>query len=520
MFSVVVVIFLCVGFQPVQSSHVVGMANFDYISHNRVLWKLGKELTRRGHKYTQILPSCAKETYKDIDVKMFNTSITNEHLEEVLLNLMKLGDLQSISAALELLNFFSDAGLYSLVERFCEDLFKEAALIAELKKTVDLVLCDASNMCCFILAEMMNVSRVDVWPVGFGGAFGSFYLGSPQGAVYLTQETSSEPNHPATFSFTNRLLSYLSSLAFRYAISNYVPVKLWNKYAKANSKHDDAFDALKPHGIVLIPHEFALEYPRPLQAHVKVIGPVLPEPPLDLPDELNKFMTENNQVVLVSFGTTLSNYRPGLVQIIADGLSQLSVAVLWKYSGDMPNNIGSNIKIVSWIPQNDILGHPSTKLFVTHCGLNSFLESVYHSVPMVAIPLFGDQHRQATIVKVKGLGVSLDKNVMRSEDLAKAVLEVFLNKQYRYNSEIISAIIKDRKRSPSEEGADWIEYALRHDGAVHLISEAIDLPEYQLYMFDVFLFLLVLLLVVIFMLVYLCCCICRQTKITSKVKQN
>lgn len=108
---------------------------------------------------------------------MFNILIINEYFEEVLLNLMKLGDFQSIFVVLELLNFFSDVGLYFLVERFCEDLFKEVVLIVELKKIVDLVFCDVFNMCCFILVEMMNVFCVDVWFVGFGGVFGLFYFG-------------------------------------------------------------------------------------------------------------------------------------------------------------------------------------------------------------------------------------------------------------------------------------------------------------------------------------------------------
>ncbi len=72
------------------SGHIVGMANLNYVSHNRVLWKIGKELQAKGHKYTQVLPSCAKEIYTDVDVKVFNTSVTNEDIEEGNLILMKV----------------------------------------------------------------------------------------------------------------------------------------------------------------------------------------------------------------------------------------------------------------------------------------------------------------------------------------------------------------------------------------------------------------------------------------------
>jgi hypothetical protein len=30
--------------------------------------------------------------------------------------------------------------------------------------------------------------------------------------------------------------------------------------------------------------------------------------------------------------------------------------------------------VVSWLPQNDVLGHPRTRAFLSHCGANSLYE--------------------------------------------------------------------------------------------------------------------------------------------------
>ena len=510
--------FLSLSRKPVLCGRIIGLGNLDYVSHNRVLWKLGKELQLRGHKYTQILPSCAKETYHDIDVQVFNTSVTNEEIENCMLNLIKVGDIGGISGAFKLNSFLAESRM--MLERFCEDLFNNKALIAELKKSVDLVLCDISNFCCFILVDMLNVTRVDVSPVGFAGVLGAYLFGFPQAHVYLTLESWSDPSDPAKFSFTNRLVSFVSYTAFQLLVKKIISEDLWEKHAKATSRYSNAVYALRTRNIGLIPHDFALEYPRPLGSNIKVIGPILPEPPHELPAYLNEFMTKSDVVIVVSLGTTLSNYRPGFVKVIAEGLSKISVPVLWKHSGDIPDNLGGNVRIISWIPQNDILGHPSTKVFVTHCGLNSFLESAYHGVSMVAVPLFGDQHRQASVVKLKGLGVSLDKNSMKPQDLSETILEVINNRVYRENAQKISKLLRDRKRTPSEEGADWIEYALHHDGASHLVSEVLDLPGYQLYMLDVLLFLLVVVLIVLFIFVHICCCIFgRKAKNSAKEKQ-
>ena len=44
-----------------------------------------------------------------------------------------------------------------------------------------------------------------------------------------------------------------------------------------------------------------------------------------------------------------------------------------RYSGSLnENNFDkpSNVKFLSWLPQNDLLAHNKTKLFITHGGAN------------------------------------------------------------------------------------------------------------------------------------------------------
>ena len=69
------------------------------------------------------------------------------------------------------------------------------------------------------------------------------------------------------------------------------------------------------------------------------------------------------------------------------------------------NTIPRNVKLFSWLPQNDILGHPKVKLFITHGGNNGQLESLFHAVPMLTIPFTGDQHYNAERIVARGYGL-------------------------------------------------------------------------------------------------------------------
>ena len=93
----------------------------------------------------------------------------------------------------------------------------------------------------------------------------------------------------------------------------------------------------------------------------------------------------------------------------------------------MPSNIKlpDNIKAVDWIPQNDLLGHPKIKLFISHVGMSSFHEAAYHGVPLVAVPFVGDQTDNARKVAERLLmGRRLDFHMASTKEWVDTIREV------------------------------------------------------------------------------------------------
>ena len=85
------------------------------------------------------------------------------------------------------------------------------------------------------------------------------------------------------------------------------------------------------------------------------------------------------------------------IQAIFDAFAQIPQRVIMKLddiSDKTTLKVPNNVLLKPFLPQQDILAHKNTKLFITHCGMHGVMEAIYHAVPMVGMPVFIDQVRQ------------------------------------------------------------------------------------------------------------------------------
>lgn len=69
-------------------------------------------------------------------------------------------------------------------------------------------------------------------------------------------------------------------------------------------------------------------------------------------------------------------------------------------------------------------GHARIKAFLSHGGLNSIFETMYHGVPVVGVPLFGDHYDTMTRVQAKGMGILLEWKTVTEAELYDALVKV------------------------------------------------------------------------------------------------
>ncbi|TXG74355.1 hypothetical protein EZV62_002934 [Acer yangbiense] len=130
-----------------------------------------------------------------------------------------------------------------------------------------------------------------------------------------------------------------------------------------------------------------------------------------------------SSVVFLCFGTA-GSFSPAQVREIATGLEQSEFRFLWSLRAsphDLPEGfmerIGGRGMICGWAPQVEVLAHKAIGGFVSHCGWNSVLESLWYGVPIVTWPLYAEQHFNAfTLVKELGLSVEIRLDSSRKDD--------------------------------------------------------------------------------------------------------
>lgn len=183
------------------------------------------------------------------------------------------------------------------------------------------------------------------------------------------------------------------------------------------------------------------------------------------------FPSRASRRVYVSFGTFVWTYwtEEALLAMgrVAEAISRLpGAAGLISLGGaDIPQAAvdalrGPQVRVERFVDQWSVL--EETDVFVTHHGLNSTHEAVWHTVPMVSYPFFADQPLQAARCQELGLAVGLV-----DEPRAAPTVEDVLAAIARVDSE------RDRFASALEKARGWEEATIA--GRPHVVDRILEL---------------------------------------------
>ncbi|XP_030036368.2 UDP-glucosyltransferase 2 isoform X7 [Manduca sexta] len=239
---------------------------------------------------------------------------------------------------------------------------------------------------------------------------------------------------------------------------------------------------------------------RPVPPNFVYMGGIHQQPEKQLPTELKTYLdSSKNGVIYISFGTNVmpSMLPPERIQILVKVFSKLPYDVLWKYDKDELPGRSKNIRLEKWLPQSDLLRHPKVKMFITQGGLQSTDEAITAGVPLIGVPMLGDQWYNVDHYVHHKIGLRLDMETLTEETFMDAVKTILNDDSYRKNIIRLREIMHDQPQKPLERAVWWAEHVIRHKGAKHLKSSAANLTWAEYYEIELISILLVALLSIV-----------------------
>lgn len=249
-------------------------------------------------------------------------------------------------------------------------------------------------------------------------------VGSPAPVEYVPHVTLAFTDN---MTFVQRMINTLTSIAESMFVNLvYLPAheKLLHEFFGPNTP---SLSSLQTNvSLVLLNTHFTLNYPRPYMNNMIEVGGlhIQSEPPKKLSTQLQRFLDEADEgVIYFSMGSIIksSEMSPDKLQALRRVFGSLRQRVLWKSDQDENTETAPNVMISKWFPQEAVLGHRNVRLFITHGGLLSSMEAIYFGVPIIGIPIYGDQYMNVAKAVVSGYGLLLPFDKLTEQSLSSAV---------------------------------------------------------------------------------------------------
>uniref|UniRef100_A0A667WNF7 UDP-glucuronosyltransferase n=1 Tax=Myripristis murdjan TaxID=586833 RepID=A0A667WNF7_9TELE len=469
---------------PVDGSHWVNM---------RVLTE---ELHSRGHSITVIKPAQSlyiKEMphyYQTVTLKAATASDDGFNRFLTTMLQLRLESHTSWRAVLRTGEVILKAMYewHKIVAETVKEIFEDAKLMQSLQEAkYDVVLTDPCFGGGVLLAHRLGLPLVlNVrWIIPGDGHFAV----APSPLSYVPVAGALLTDKMTFFQRVKNVFIFLMALHHQASLvgPHYTPIV--QHYFGPNV---DYMELLQASDIWLMRNDFTFEFPRPSMPNIIYIGGFQCKPSKRLSKDLEDFVQSSGEhgVIIMTLGTLVGNLPEDITEGIAAAFAQLPQKVIWRHTGKRPSTLGNNTLLLDWLPQNDLLGHPKTRVFVAHGGTNGVQEAIYHGVPILGLPLMFDQDDNLFRMEAKGVAKVLDLATVNKDSFLEAVKAVLYERSYRENMQMLSRLHRDQPMKPLDRAMFWIEFVMRHKGAAHLRTDSYKMSWIQYHSIDVVAFLL------------------------------
>ncbi|KAI6221524.1 Glucuronosyltransferase [Aphelenchoides besseyi] len=362
---------------------------------------------------------------------------------------------------------------------FCQDLLNNDELIQKLRlEKYDVYLTAPYDYCGIGLGYVLQIPSIHAYTSTQYDEYIPRYFGQSQPASYVSYVFEQEV-FPQQFGFFQRLRTIWTALdhwlfdhgigreEYAFMAAKYknfpTPVELFNRitYVFRNTNE-------------------LITRPRPESAKTKYIGGIaMSKAVTSLTSEFMEVLdeTKSKGVILVSFGSLFPTTAiPKSIKLeMLDAFAAFpDYNFIWKFNSNDEDHVlltnYTNVWAFNWIPQIPLLKHRHTQLFVSHFGLNSYLEVSHSGKPIIGIPIFADQYYNMGCALRNGVAEYVDKTNITTSALIEAISRFLTDPSYTRKAIEIAGMLRDRKERPQDVLLDSIEYAAKHPGLAQVLQ--------------------------------------------------
>ncbi|XP_029980471.1 UDP-glucuronosyltransferase-like isoform X1 [Sphaeramia orbicularis] len=508
--------FCCLSAEPVQGGKVLVMPVDG--SHWLSMKILVKELSLRGHEVVVLVPESSlliqgSDSYR---TEVFTVSYSQQELDANF-NELRKGIFVPPKSTDFLLDIQRLIDFTNLQVRGCESLLHNEALMSRLRaEGFDVLLTDPFLPCGSVLAHLFSIPAV------------YFLRGLPCGLDLKANQCPTPLSYiPKFYSGNTPQMNFpqrVKNVFFSF-VESYLCKLLYANFDYLASKYLEdgmTYKELISHGAVwLLRYDFTFEWPRPLMPNMVLIGGINCAKKGPLPADLEEFVNGSGDdgFIVFTLGSMVSNMPDKIAKQFFDAFRQIPQRVVWRYTGVPPTDVPENVRLMKWLPQNDLLAHPKAQIFFTHGGTHGVYEGICNAVPMVMFPLFGDQGDNVHRMVARGVAEKLSMLEVTSETVVATIRKLINDKSYKQKMVQLSQIHLDRPLQPLDLAVFWTEFVMKHKGAAHLRVAAHDLNWIQYHSLDVLGF-LALVLITVLVLTLKCCWFCTRSCFRKRTEKK
>jgi hypothetical protein len=459
-------------------------------SHHSVYKVFIEALADRGHEIV-VLKSTKKVKYEGAKIREIDASPADDYFNSLVResSVFKKRGVVADSSTVTAQNYI---GIANMVAYQFQLPAVKTFLDNDANEKFDLIICEAFTDYTLILSHLFNDAPVVQISSGYGVAENFETMGAVS-------------RHPIFYPNLWRD-TFVDSNTWDTIKQIYTELKLYNEFQSLEDKQNvmlkRRFGADAPTikqlrdrvQLLLINVHHALDNNRPVPPSVQYLGALhlngknLHRKKLD--SYVKRYLDNSTRgAVYVSFGSSIStkDMEKEFIDMLLDTFESLPYDVLWKFDDyKMLTRTPDNVLVQSWFDQYQLLKHDKVKAFVTQGGVQSMDEAIDAAVPLVGMPMMGDQFFNAHKFAQLNIGCVVDTATVTSEELARAIKNVASNERFKHKIIELRHFLRKQQVKPIDK-AIWhteqvIEVVARKNGSSTLLKTKAANVDYSEYM--------------------------------------